>query len=313
MPKPKVCVLGAFVTDLTCRTRRMASWGETILGTAFKLGPGGKGSNQAVAAARLDAEVCLITKIGRDVFGDMAKAFYIQEGMSLTRVYKDPEETSATATIIVDDSTRENAIIVVQGACNHLTIAEVEAAADEIKNADIFLTQLELPLPPTIRGIEIAHEAGVPVILNPAPAIALPPDVLQKVDYLTPNESEAITLIGGEFAGELKDVERLADHLLAFGVRNIVLTQGEKGVFVKGGGSSTQVAAFHVAQVVETTGAGDAFTGGFAVALAEGKSLIEAARYGCAVAGISVTRLGTAPSMPHREEVDALICAQPLL
>jgi ribokinase len=301
-------VLGAFVTDLTCRTRRMANWGETILGTAFKLGPGGKGSNQAVAAARLGAEVCLITKLGRDAFGDMAKAFYIQEGMSLTRVYEDPEETSATATIIVDDSTRENAIIVVQGACNHLTIAEVEAAADEIRNADIFLTQLELPLPPTIRGVEIAHEAGVPVILNPAPAIALPPDVLQKVDYLTPNESEAITLIGGEFAGELKDLERLADHLLAFGVRNIVLTLGEKGVLVKAGGPSAQVAAFHVAQVVETTGAGDAFTGGFAVALAEGKSLIEAARYGCAVAGISVTRPGTAPSMPHREEVDALIC-----
>jgi ribokinase len=287
----------------------MAKWGETILGTAFKLGPGGKGSNQAVAAARLDAEVCLITKIGRDAFGDMAKAFYKQEGMSLTRVYEDPEETSATATIIVDDATRENAIIVVQGACNHLTIAEVEAAKDDIKNADIFLTQLELPLPPTIRGIEIAHEAGVPVILNPAPAIALPPDVLQKVDYLTPNESEAITLIGGESAGEFQDVERLADRLLAFGVRNVVLTLGENGAFVKGGGLSTQVPAFHVAQVVETTGAGDAFGGGLAVALAEGKLLTEATRYGCAVAGISVTRLGTAPSMPRREEVDALICS----
>jgi ribokinase len=307
MPKPKICVLGAFVTDLTCRTRRMAKWGETILGTAFKLGPGGKGSNQAVAAARLDAEVCLITKIGRDAFGDMAKAFYKQEGMSLTRVYEDPEETSATATIIVDDATRENAIIVVQGACNQLTIAEVEAATDDIKNADIFLTQLELPLPPTIRGIEIAHEAGVPVILNPAPAIALPPDVLQKVDYLTPNESEAITLIGGESAGEFQGVERLADRLLAFGVRNVVLTLGENGAFVKGGGLSSQVSAFHVAQVVETTGAGDAFGGGFAVALAEGKSLTEATQFGCAVAGISVTRLGTAPSMPRREEVDALI------
>jgi ribokinase len=287
----------------------MAKWGETILGTAFKLGPGGKGSNQAVAAARLDAEVCLITKIGRDAFGDMAKAFYKQEGMSLTRIYEDPEETSATATIIVDDATRENAIIVVQGACNHLTIAEVEAATDDIKHADIFLTQLELPLPPTIRGIEIAHEAGVPVILNPAPAIALPPDVLQKVDYLTPNESEAITLIGGDSAGEFQDVERLADRLLAFGVRNVVLTLGENGAFVKGGGLSSKIPAFHVAQVVETTGAGDAFGGGFAVALAQGKSLTEATRYGCAVAGISVTRLGTAPSMPRREEVDALICS----
>jgi ribokinase len=313
MPKPKVCVLGAFVTDLTCRTRRMANWGETILGTAFKLGPGGKGSNQAIAAARLGAEVSLITKIGQDAFGEMAKAFYTQEGIGLNWVYEDPEETTATATIVVDDSTRENAIIVVQGACNHLTVAEVEAAADEIKSADIFLTQLELPLAPTIRGIEIAYAAGVPVILNPAPAIALPPEVLQKVDYLTPNESEAITLIDGKFGEELKNTERLTDHLLAFGVRNVALTLGEKGVLVKDGGSPTQIAAFQVGQVVETTGAGDAFTGGFAVALAEGKSLTEAARYGSAVAGISVTRLGTAPSMPHRKEVDALIRTQPLL
>jgi deoxyribose-phosphate aldolase len=187
----------------------------------------------------------------------------------------------------------------------------VEAAAVEIKSADIFLTQLELPLAPTIRGIEIAYAAGVPVIVNPAPAIALSPDVLQKVHYLTPNESEAITLIGGKFAEELKNTEQLTDHLLAFGVRNVALTLGEKGVLVKGGGSSTQIAAFQVGRVIETTGAGDAFTGGFAVALAEGKSLIEAARYGSAVAGISVTRLGTAPSMPHRKEVDALIRTQP--
>jgi ribokinase len=312
MPKPKVCVLGAFVTDLTCRTDRMAKWGETILGNAFKLGPGGKGSNQAVAAARLNADVCLITKIGRDTFGEMAKAFYKQEGMSLTRVYEDPEETSATATIVVDDVTRENAIIVVQGACSHLTINEVEAAADDIKSSDIFLTQLELPIAPTIRGIEIAHQAGVPVILNPAPAIALPAEVLAKVDYLTPNESEALTLIGGESGAEYEDVEQLADRLLAFGVRNVVVTLGEKGAFVKGRGFVARVPAFHVAQVVETTGAGDGFAGGFAVALAEGKSLTEATRYGCAVAGISVTRLGTAPSMPRRAEVDALVSDLPI-
>jgi ribokinase len=307
MAKPKVTVLGAFVTDLTCRTNRMAKWGETILGNSFKLGPGGKGSNQAVAAARLNADVRLITKIGRDAFGEMAKQFYQQEGMSLARIYEDPEVTSATATIVIDENTQENAIIVVQGACGCLTVEEVEAAAAEISSSDIFLTQLELPIPPTIRGIEIAHQARVPVILNPAPALPVPAEVLQKVDYLTPNESEALTLIGSRTLDEFEDLETLADRLLDLGVRNVVLTLGEKGAFVKSGSISRHIPAFQCGKVVETTGAGDAFAGGLAVALAEKKSLEAAAIYGCAVAGLSVTRPGTAPSMPRREDVDKVV------
>ena len=307
MAKPKVCVLGAFVADLTCRTERMPNWGETILGIAFKLGPGGKGSNQAVAAARLNSDVRLITKLGRDAFGEMAKNFYRQEGMSLERIYEDPEESSGTATIVVDDRTRENAIVVVQGACGRLTIAEVEAAREEIATSDIFLTQLELPIPPTIRGIEIAHEAGVPVILNPAPALPLPKEIFRKVDYLTPNESEALGLIGEKSMSQFEDVEKLADRLIALGVLNVVLTLGEKGAFVKGPSAGRFIPAFQYGSVVETTGAGDAFAGGLAVALAEKKSLEAATLYGCAVAGISVTRPGTAPSMPTREEVDKLI------
>jgi ribokinase len=310
MPKAKVSILGAFVTDLTCRTDRMAKWGETILGNSFKLGPGGKGSNQAVAAARLDADVSLITKIGRDAFGEMAKRFYTEQGMSLSHIYEDPEETSATATIIIDENTRENSIIVVQGACAHLTIEEVETAKSDIGGADIFLTQLELPMAPTVRGIELAHAAGVPIILNPAPALPVPPDLLAKVDYLTPNETEAVTLVGKESLDQFRDVEQLADELLAFGVRNVVITLGEKGAFVKGSGVTQHVPGFRMDKVVETTGAGDAFTGGFAVALAEKQSLVEAARFGCAVAGISVTRRGTAPSMPYRKEVDALLGRQ---
>jgi ribokinase len=307
MPKAKVSILGAFVTDLTCRTDRMAKWGETILGNSFKLGPGGKGSNQAVAAARLDADVSLITKIGRDAFGEMAKRFYTEQGMSLSHIYEDPEETSATATIIIDENTRENSIIVVQGACAHLTIEEVEAAKSDIGSADIFLTQLELPMAPTVRGIELANAAGVPIILNPAPALPVPPEVLAKVDYLTPNETEAVTLVGKESLDQFRDVEHLADELLAFGVRNVVITLGEKGAFVKGSGVTQQVSGFRMDKVIETTGAGDAFAGGFAVALAEKQSLVEAVRFGCAVAAISVTRRGTAPSMPYRKEVDALL------
>jgi ribokinase len=307
--KSKVCVLGAFVADLTCRTDRMPKWGETILGIAFKLGPGGKGSNQAVAAARLKSDVRLITKLGRDAFGEMARSFYRQQGMSLDRVYEDPEESSGTATIVVDDRTRENAIVVVQGACGRLTISEVEAAQEEIATSDIFLTQLELPIPPTIRGIEIAHEAGVPVILNPAPALPLPKEIFRKVDYLTPNESEALGLIGEKSMTEFEDVEKLADRLIALGVPNVVLTLGEKGAFVKGPSVCHHIPAFQCGRVVETTGAGDAFAGGLAVALAEKKSLEAATVYGCAVAGISVTRPGTAPSMPTREEVDELIAA----
>jgi ribokinase len=285
----------------------MPKWGETILGIAFKLGPGGKGSNQAVAAARLNSDVRLITKLGRDAFGEMARSFYRQQGMSLDRVYEDPEESSETATIVVDDQTRENAIVVVQGACGRLTISEVEAAREEIATSDIFLTQLELPIPPTIRGIEIAHEAGVPVILNPA--LPLPKEIFRKVDYLTPNESEALGLIGEKSMTEFEDVEKLADRLIALGVPNVVLTLGEKGAFVKGPSVCRHIPAFQCGRVVETTGAGDAFAGGLAVALAEKKSLEAATVYGCAVAGISVTRPGTAPSMPTREEVDELIAA----
>ncbi|HXL26422.1 MAG TPA: ribokinase [Chthoniobacterales bacterium] len=309
MPKPKVCVLGAFVADLTCRTARMPKWGETILGEAFKMGPGGKGSNQAVAAARLNSDVRLITKLGRDAFGDMARKFYRDQGMSLDNVLEDVEESSGTATILVDHATSENTIVVVPGACGKLTIAEVEAVRDVIASADIFLTQLELPIPPTIRGIEIAHEAGVPVILNPAPALPIPSKVLAKVDYLTPNESEALGLIGGDTSIDPQDFDTLADRLLQTGAKNVVLTLGEKGAFIKNGRIREFVPAFSVGRVVETTGAGDAFAGGFAVALAEGKSLVEATRYGCAVAGISVTRPGTAPSMPYRDEVDQLIAS----
>jgi ribokinase len=220
-------------------------------------------------------------------------------------VYEDPEESSGTATIVVDDQTRENAIVVVQGAGGRLTISEVEAAREEIATSDIFLTQLELPIPPTIRGIEIAHEAGVPVILNPA--LPLPKEIFRKVDYLTPNESEALGLIGEKSMTEFEDVEKLADRLIALGVPNVVLTLGEKGAFVKGPSVCRHIPAFQCGRVVETTGAGDAFAGGLAVALAEKKSLEAATVYGCAVAGISVTRPGTAPSMPTREEVDELI------
>lgn len=307
MPKAKIVVLGAFVADLTCRTERMARWGETILGSAFKLGPGGKGSNQAVAAARLGADVTLVTKLGRDAFGELARAFYRQQGMGLARVYEDVEETSGTAMILVEERTRQNAIIVVQGACANLTNAEVEAARGDIAESDIFLTQLELPVGTTIRGIELAAEAGVPIILNPAPALPLPSDLLRAVDYLTPNESEAVALLGRDSLSDFKDVESLADALLELGCKNVVITLGEQGAYAKGAGYAGSVSAFHAGAVLETTGAGDAFAGAFAVALAEGKSLADATRFGCAGAGISVTRLGTAPSMPHREEVETLL------
>ncbi len=285
----------------------MPNWGETILGAGFKMGPGGKGSNQAVAAARLNADVHLITKLGRDAFGEMARKFYQEQGMSLDQIFEHPEESSGTATILVDHASSENAIVVVPGACSTISVAEVEAARSAIVSADIFLTQLELPIAPTIRGIEIAHEAGVAVILNPAPAVPVPLSALAMVNYLTPNETEAAGLIGNGAEIDPHDFETLSDRLLQMGVENVVLTLGEKGAFVRNQSVREIVPAFSTGQVVETTGAGDAFAGGFAVALAEGKSIIEATKYGCAVAGISVTRPGTAPSMPYRDEVDRLV------
>jgi ribokinase len=307
MPNKSVVVMGSYVADLAFRTEKLPAWGETYMGASFKLGPGGKGSNQAVAAARAGAaiQVSFISKLGRDQFGDLARTTYRDEGIDATYVLETACATGA-AVIIIDQNRGENAIIVVPGACFELTPAEVEQARPLIQQAAIFVTQLELSLPTVEFGLKLAHSLGVPTILNPAPGCALPASIFQYCDYVTPNESEAEVLTGIRVTS-LATAEQAADAFLARGVRNAVITLGAQGAFLKNAATRAHVPAVDAGPVVETTGAGDAFNGGFAVALAEGQDIIAATRFGCAVAGISVTRPGTAPSMPHRVEIDALL------
>ncbi len=300
-----VTVMGSFVADLAFRTGKLPAWGETTMGSSFQLGPGGKGSNQAVAAARAGARVSFISKLGGDPFGDLARATYRTEGIDTRHLLSTATPTGAAA-ILIDARSGENSIIVVPGACFELTPEEVDAARDLIAASAIFVTQLELALPTVEHGLALAHSLGVPTILNPAPACALPASIFPLCDYVTPNETEAALLTGVPVAS-LADAERAANALLALGTRNVILTLGAQGALVRNAGLTAHIPAFDAGLVVETTGAGDAFNGGLAVALSEGKDILEAARFGCAVAGLSVTRAGTAPSMPSRAEVDALL------
>lgn len=304
MTRP-ITILGSFVADVAFRTPAMPRWGETLLGSVFRLGPGGKGSNQAVAAARLGGQVRFVSKLGRDTFGDMARQLYRDEGVETSCLFSTDEATGSAA-IIIDEKSGENGIIIVPGACFHLTDEELLQASPLIASSAVFLAQLEQDLSVVQRGLEYAHSAGVATILNPAPAAKLPDTIYPLCDYLTPNESEAAALTGIP-VGNLAEAAQAADALLARGVRNVVVTLGANGALLKNRQTMKHIPAVDAGPVVETTGAGDAFNGGFAVGLAEGMSAEDAVAFGCAAAGISVTRPGTAPSMPHRAEVDALL------
>jgi ribokinase len=306
MAGKRVTVQGIFAADLTCWASRLPGWGETILGEKFRVGPGGKGSNQAIAAARLGAEVIFISKLGRDMFGEMARRTYAAEGVSDRHIHESSTQMTGAAAIIVDAARGENAIVVVPGACDELSFAEVDAATDDIAGSAVFVTQFELKLPVVEHAIRIAAERGVKVILNPAPAVSVEPSLYRLVDYLIPNESEAAAL-SGRRVESIDDAQHAADFFLRHGARNVLVTLGARGVLVKNATLCQHIPAIDAGRVVDTTGAGDAFVGGFAVALAERHDLLTAARFGCAVAGLAVTRLGTAPAMPNRREVEALL------
>lgn len=305
MDRKHVVIMGSYVADVAFRTTKLPTWGETHMGAAFQLGPGGKGSNQAVAAARAGASASFISKLGRDPFGDLARKTYREEGIDTQHLFATESATGAAA-IIIDAERGENAIIVVPGACYELTPEEVDQARPLIANASAFVAQLELSIPTVEHGLRLAHSLGVLTVLNPAPACALPESIFQYCDYLTPNETEAEKLTGIR-VDSLTAAERAAEALLARGTRNVVITLGAQGALIKNASTHEHVPAFNAGPVVETTGAGDAFNGAFALALAEGKNIIEATKFGCATAAISVTRPGTAPSMPHRAEIESLL------
>jgi ribokinase len=305
MKSRPVTVMGIFAADLSFRARRLPGWGETVMGTAFRLGPGGKGSNQAIAAARLGGTVRFISKVGADSFGELAKSVHRNAGVDVDYLFTTSEKITGAAAIIVDEASGENAIVVTPGAANALSFSDIDSARDAIAESGCFMTQFELPLPQVEHGLRLARSLGVKTILNPAPACECGNELLKLCDYLTPNELEASALTGMPVE-TMPQIERAAAALLERGAGHVVLTLGARGAFVLGPGVAEHVEAFQVGAVVDTTGAGDAFNGGFAVGLAEGMSLLEATRFGCAVAGLSVTRPGTAPSMPEREEVERI-------
>jgi ribokinase len=301
-----VSILGIFVADLAFRAARQPAMGETIMGSGFKMGPGGKGSNQAVAAARAGANVTFISRLGRDAFGEIALSTWRAEKIRTDKVVLTDEQPTGAAYIFIEDATGENAIIVVPGAAGAISTADVDQAAAEIRAAKVFITQLEQPIEAALHGLTIAKQAGVATIFNPAPAAPLPDSIYSLCDYITPNESEASAITGVEVTG-LDSAKAAADRLLRRGVGTALITLGEAGALYHTAKESVLVPAFNAGKVVETTGAGDAFNGGFAAALAAGRSPRDAVRFGCATAGIAVTRPGTAPAMPHLSEIEALL------
>ncbi len=304
MTPSRITVLGSYNTDLVTFSPRIPQPGETILGTGFKTGPGGKGSNQAIAAARLGAAVSFIGQIGQDMFGDMALKAWQEAGIDTADVIQSAQHPTGVASIIVDEH-GENIIVVASGANWAVSPADLDQAEQVIASSKVFLTQLETPLESVRRGLEIARHHGVTTILNPAPGQPLSPEILALADILTPNQTEA-EIITGITGGDAGNACRA---LRERGARTIVMTLGSQGVLLFDEDGPRAFPAFKVPQVVDTTGAGDAFNGGLAVALAEGKPLADAIRFANATGAISVTRAGAAESMPTREEVLQLLSA----
>ncbi|MEM9971793.1 MAG: ribokinase [Pseudomonadota bacterium] len=301
----KIVVMGVFNADTTYRAERLPRMGETIHGTAFVLGPGGKGSNQAVAAAKAGGDVHFITRLGNDAFGEMAKDIWRGAGVTAEATVM-PGQNTGAALIFVEDSSGDNCIVIAPGAAAEMDAVDTENRRDLVNSAAVFLTQLEQPLEAAAHGLAMAKKAGAVTILNPAPAEELPDSLYAHCDYITPNETEAETLTGVAVT-DRGSAEAAGRVLLERGVGAAVLTLGENGSLLVTTDGSRHAPIFHAGAVVETTGAGDAFNGGFAVALAEGLSAVDAMRFGSAVAGLSVTKAGAAPSMPTRAEIDTLL------
>jgi ribokinase len=300
-----IAILGIYVADTAYLAGRMPKIGETISGSGFSLGPGGKGSNQAVAAGRAGAEVSFISKIGDDPFGRMALEIYAETGVTPC-VEVMPDMPSGAAFIFVDDQSGDNAIIVYPGAAGTISEADVEAQRAVIEGARVFVTQLEQPAEAALAALKMARAAGVTTVFNPAPANPFDPACYGVTDYFVPNESEAAAIVGFEIETEA-DARRAGEIFLERGVGTALITLGERGVYIHGPEISTRVPATAGGAVIDTAGAGDAFIGGFAAALSEGAAVEAAVRMGCATAGIAVTRRGTAPAMPTRAEIDALL------
>jgi ribokinase len=299
-----VLVVGSSNTDLIIRVPRIPRPGETVLGGELSTAAGGKGANQAVAAARAGGEVTFVARVGEDGFGDRALAGFAAEGIDTRFVLRTPGAPSGLALITVDER-GENSISVASGANALLSAGDVEAAASAFAAAGVVLLQLESPLAAVEAALRLAKAKGVPVILNPAPARPLADDLLRGVAILTPNETEAELLAGVPVRDE-EGVREAAARLRARGPAAVIVTLGERGAYASSPEFDGPVPAFKVVPV-DTTAAGDVFNGALAVALAEKRPMAEALRFAQAAAAISVTRPGAQPSAPTRAEILALL------
>jgi ribokinase len=306
---PHIVVVGSLNMDLVVEVPTIPLPGETVLGKNFATFPGGKGANQAVAAARLGAQVSLIGRVGQDAFGDQLLTSAQADGINVSHVGRDESAATGVAMIVVDDE-GQNSIAVASGANFCLTADHVREAWRALEEIDILVMPLETPLETIATAIELAHQAGTTVVLNPAPARSLPDKILASVDVLVPNEPETAQLTGMSI-GTMEEKRDAARELLALGVGNVVLTLGSHGALALDGKTEqfSMVPAYPV-EVVDTTAAGDAFVAGLAVGLGEGKSLQEAVQFANVVGAFAVTKLGAQPSMPTRDEVEQFLAEQ---
>ena len=304
MVRPKITVIGSFAVGLTLRAPRFPVAGETLIGSDFDMGPGGKGSNQAVGAARLGAESHLVAVIGQDLFGDVAVDLYRREGVGVAHLRRTAERNTGVGFITLN-AAGENHIVLDMGANHLLSPADVEAAEDLIAGSQAVLTVLEINPATAARAMALARQHGVTSILNPAPAQPLSDDLLSAVDVLTPNESE-LRILSGLAPDDPADTVDLAHALQQRGVRQVVVTRGSRGALVvKADGAAQHVPGIPV-PVVDTTGAGDAFTCALGVALAESQPLLDAVRFAARAGALAVTKLGVIPALPTRAEVAAV-------
>lgn len=302
MEKKRILVIGSSNTDMTVRSATLPKPGETVLGGDFRMGPGGKGANQAVAARLLGGDVTFVCKLGRDMFGEGASKHYESCGLDTSKILWS-DKPSGVALITVD-SKAENSIVVASGANADVTVSDIDSVAEIIKSSGILLLQLEIPMDAVVRAAEIAFEAGVQVVLNPAPATSLPAELLKCVSILIPNETEA-SAISGIDINNLETASAAAERLKGMGVREVIITMGSRGSMICDG-ECTFVPAVKV-NAVDTTAAGDTFCGGVCVALSEGKALSEAVKFATAASSIAVQRPGAQDSVPSRCEVDKLL------
>ena len=301
MSFPSIVVVGSTNTDMVIKASHLPQPGETILGGTFFMSAGGKGANQAVAAARLGGDVCFIAKIGYDIFGRQSIELFEKEGIDTSFIVRDKVEPSGVALITVDDK-GENCIVVAPGANGALNLDDINAAKKKIENASLLLMQLEVPVDTVEYVATIAAENRIRVILNPAPATKLSDELLRKISIITPNQKEAQMLTGIEVTDEAS-AKQAAISLRDKGIETVIITMGAMGAFVLHDNNFAMMEG-HKVKVIDTTAAGDIFNGALAVALCEKKAVEDAVVFACKAAAISVSRLGAQASAPHRQEVE---------